>query len=236
MNLKKDVYDRIYEGKYSPKKRLELLSLNAYKRLKKDEPLLEVVKRKTKSSVSGVSGVSKGSRANRPYNPEKKKAYSSNSDTGDAGSKEKPEGYYTNDTDPYTQEPFADMHPKKRKYLSDIIYKNGKKEYHYRFDTVNMYNYILKCIDNCETPINFFNRVELSDANIDEVCNKIKHFTKKPTYNSSADIRPLLDDDCSKYKNGLSLSWISWEKKKEDQDKDQEIIGTIDIYLCITLG
>ena len=222
--FKKDVYDRIYEGKYSPKKRLELLSLNAYKRLKKDEPLLEVVKRKTKSSVS------------RPYNPEKKKAYTSNSDTGDAGSKEKPEGYYTNDTDPYTQEAFSDMHPKKRKYLSDIIYKNGKKEYHYRFDTVNMYNYILKCIDNCETPINFFNRVELSDANIDEVCNKIKHFTKKPTYNSSANIRPLLDDNCSKYKNGLSLSWISWEKKKEDQDKDQEIIGTIDIYLCITLG
>ena len=134
------------------------------------------------------------------------------------------------------QAAFSDMHPKKRKYLSDIIYKNGKKEYHYRFDTVNMYNYILKCIDNCETPINFFNRVELSDANIDEVCNKIKHFTKKPTYNSSANIRPLLDDDCSKYKNGLSLSWISWEKKKEDQDKDQEIIGTIDIYLCITLG
>ena len=231
--LKKDVYDRIYEGKYSPKKRLELLSLNAYKRLKKDEPLLEVVKRKTKSS--GSKG-SKGSKASRPYNPEKKKAYTSNSDTGDAGSKEKPEGYYTNDTDPYTQEPFADMHPKKRKYLTDIIYKNGKKEYHYRFDTVNMYNYILKCIDNCETPINFFNRVELTDANIDEVCNKIKHFTKKPTYNSSADIRPLLDDDCSKYKNGLSLSWISWEKKKEDQDKDQEIIGTIDIYLCITLG
>lgn len=209
------------------------MSLNAYKRLKKDEPLLEVVKRKTKSS--GSKG-SKGSKASRPYNPEKKKAYTSNSDTGDAGSKEKPEGYYTNDTDPYTQEPFADMHPKKRKYLTDIIYKNGKKEYHYRFDTVNMYNYILKCIDNCETPINFFNRVELTDANIDEVCNKIKHFTKKPTYNSSANIRPLLDDNCSKYKNGLSLSWISWEKKKEDQDKDQEIIGTIDIYLCITLG
>ena len=232
--FKKDVYDRIYEGKYSPKKRLELLSLNAYKRLKKDEPLLEVVKRKTKSSVSSVSS---GSKASRHYNPEKKKAYTSNSDTGDAGSKEKPEGYYTNDTDPYTQEPFADMHPKKRRYLSDIIYKNGKKEYHYRFDTVNMYNYILKCIDNCETPINFFNRVELSDANIDEVCNKIKHFTKKPTYNSSADIRPLLEgDDCSKYKNGLSLIWISWEKKIEDQDKDQEIIGTIDVYLCITLG
>lgn len=226
--FKKDVYDRIYEGKYSPKKRLELLSLNAYKRLKKDEPLLEVVKRKTKS------GVSSGSRANRPYNPEKKKAYTSNSDTGDVGSKDKPEGYYTNDTDPYTQEPFADMHPKKRKYLSDIIYKNGTKEYHYRFDTVNMYNYILKCIDICEKPINFFNRVELTDANIDEVCNKIKHFTKKPTYNSSADIRPLLEgDDCSKYNNGLLL-W--WEEIIEDRDKDREIIGTIDVYLCISLG
>ena len=238
--LKKDVYDRIYEGKYSPKKRLELLSLNAYKRLKKDEPLLEVVKRKTKSSGSGVSSgssVSKGSsgsRTNRPYYPEKKKAYTSNSDTGDVGSKEKPEGYYTNDTDPYTQEPFADMHPKKRKYLSDIIYKNGKKEYHYRFDTVNMYNYILKCIDNCEKPINFFNRVELSDANIDEVCNKIKHFTKKPTYNSSANIRPLLEgDDCSKYNNCLLFNW---EDVIEDRDKDREIIGTMDVYPYIDLG
>ena len=228
--FKKDVYDRIYEGKYSPKKRLELLSLNAYKRLKKDEPLLEVVKRKTKSSVSSGS---RASLTNRPYNPEKKKAYTSNSDTGDVGSKEKPEGYYTNDTDPYTQEPFADMHPKKRKYLSDIIYKNGTKEYHYRFDTVNMYNYILKCIDNCETPINFFNRVELTDANIDEVCNKIKHFTKKPTYNSSADIRPLLDDDCSKYNNHLV---IFWDEIKEEKDKEREIIGMIDVYLYIDLG
>lgn len=222
--FKKDVYDRIYEGKYSPKKRLELLSLNAYKRLKKDEPLLEVVKRKTKSS---------GSKGSNPYNPEKKKAYTSNSDTGDIGSKEKPEGYYTNDTDPYTQEAFSDMHPKKRKYLSDINYKNGRKEYHYRFDTVNMYNYILKCIEICEKPINFFNRVELSDANIDEVCNKIKHFTKKPTYNSSADIRPLLDDDCSKYNNHLV---IFWDEIKEEKDKEREIIGMIDVYLYIDLG
>ena len=226
--FKKDVYDRIYEGKYSPKKRLELLSLNAYKRLKKDEPLLEVLKRKTKSNSS------KGSRANRPHNPEKKKAYSSNSYTGNTGSNDKPEGYYTNDTDPYTQEAFSDMHPKKRKYLSDIIYKNGAKEYHYRFDTVNMYNYILKCIDICEKPINFFNRVELTDANIDEVCNKIKHFTKKPTYNSSADIRPLLEgDDCSKYNNGLLFSW---DEIIEDRDKDREIIGVINVYPYINLG
>jgi hypothetical protein len=126
------------------------------------------------------------------------------------------------------------MHPKKQKYSSDIVYKDGKTEYHYRFDTISIYNYILKCIEVCDKPINFFNRTELTADNLDEICAKIKHFTKKPTYNSSSDITPLLQDyrKC-KYDNLLQLSW---DEIKEEQDKEREIIGVINVYLYINLG
>ena len=223
--LKKDIYDRIYEGKYSPKKRNELLSLNAYNRLKKGETLLQVSKRKTKSeSLRHKTEYSHEMKAFTTISNKNKTKYSN--------SYNEVVDYYTNDTDPYTQEAFIDMNPKKQKYVSDIVYYDGKKEYHYRFDTVNMYNYILKCIDTCETPINFFNRTELTDANLDEICNKIKYFTKKPTYNSSSDIRAILKD-CSKYDNLLQFSW---KEIIEEQDKEREIIGIIKVYLFINLG
>ena len=125
------------------------------------------------------------------------------------------------------------MTPKKQKYTSDIIYKNGTQEYHYRFDTVSIYNYILKCIDVCEKPINFFNRSELTDDDLDEICKKIKHFTKKPTYNLSSEIRPLLVDCSRYYDNCLEFEW--WEDVKPE-DKEKEIIGSINIYIAIKLG
>jgi len=223
--FKKEIYNRIYEGKYSPKKRMELLSLNAYKRLKKSETLLQVSKRRTRSE---------GLRSKTEY-PHNMKAFTTISDKKKSkysSSYKEVEGYYKNDTDPYTQEAFSDMNPKKQKYVSDIVYNDGKKDYHYRFDTVNMYNYILKCIDTCETPINFFNRTELTDDNLDEICNKIKYFTKKPTYNSYSEIRAILKD-CSKYDNLLEFSW---DEIIEEKDKEQEIIGVINVYLCINLG
>jgi len=133
--------------------------------------------------------------------------------------------------DPYSQEAFSDMSPKRLEYLSDIFYNDGKKVFHYRFDTVNMYNYILACIDNCDKPINFFNRAELTDANLNEICNKIKHFTKTPTYNSSTEIRALLDDDCIKYDNRLVLDY---EIMKDNEEKD--IKGIIQVYLNVKLG
>jgi hypothetical protein len=221
---KKDIYDRIYEGKVSPPPKKPLrhnkphksasppkVSLIKYGKIGKigeaGEALSASPLKKYRSGSGGVSGRGKDGKG-----------------SGD---------YYVNDSDPYTQEPFADMHPNKSKNATDIIYKSGRKEYHYRFDTVNMYNYILKCIEICEKPINFFNRVELTDADINEVCNKIKHFTKKPTYNYADDIRPLLDDDCSKYNNRLVLFW---DEIKEEKDKEREIIGVIDIYLYIDLG
>jgi len=236
----KDVYERIYEGKYSPKQRKELLSLNAYKRLKKDEPLLHVSNRKAKSfgSVGKIhhseySGNLKAFTTISDKKNNKRDNNGINGNNSNSSSYKEIEGYYKNDIDPYTQEAFEEMTPKKRKYASDIIYKNGTHEYHYRFDTVSIYNYILKCIDVCEKPINFFNRVELTDADLDEICKKIKHFTKKPTYNLSSEIRPLLVDCSRYYDNYLEFEW--WEDVKTE-DKQKEIIGSINIYIAIKLG
>jgi hypothetical protein len=233
--FKKDVYERIYEGKYSPKQRKELLSLNVYKMLKKEEQLL----RKTKSYGS----VGKNHRENfdnlkafTTISDKKNNKHGNNGINGNnsnSSSYKEIEGYYKNDIDPYTREEFSEMTPKKQKYASDIIYKNGMQEYHYRFDTVSIYNYILKCIDVCEKPINFFNRVELTDADLDEICKKIKHFTKKPTYNLSSEIRPLLVDCSIYYDNYLEFEW--WEDIKTE-DLEKEIIGNINIYIAIKLG
>jgi hypothetical protein len=242
----KDVYDRIYEGKYTPKKRKELLSLNAYKRLKKDEPLLHVSNRKAKSygsygSYGSYKNIGKihhseysgNSKAFTTISDKKNNKRDNNSNNSNGRSYKEVEGYYKNDIDPYTQEEFSEMTPKKQKYTSDIIYKNGTQEYHYRFDTVSIYNYILKCIDVCEKPINFFNRSELTDDDLDEICKKIKHFTKKPTYNLSSEIRPLLVDCSRYYDNCLEFEW--WEDVKPE-DKEKEIIGSINIYIAIKLG
>jgi hypothetical protein len=125
------------------------------------------------------------------------------------------------------------MTPKKQKYASYIIYNDGKKDYHYRFDTVSIYNYILKCIEFCEKPINFFNRIELTDADLNEICKKIKHFTKAPTYNLSSEIRPLLVDCSKHYNNHLAFKW---EEDVKTKDLEKEIIGSIKIYIVINLG
>jgi hypothetical protein len=231
--FKKDVYDRIYEGKYSPKKRKELLHLNAYKRLKKDEPLLHLSNRKAKSygSVGKIHHreYSGNSKAFTTISDKKNK----NGNNSNGSSYKEVEGYYKNDIDPYTQEEFSEMTPKKRKFASDIIYKNGTQEYHYRFDTISIYNYIVKCIDVCEKPINFFNRVELTDDNLDEICKKIKHFTKTPTYNSFSEIRPLLVDCSRYYNNHLEFEW---EEDAKQEDEQKEIIGSTKIYIAINLG
>lgn len=139
---------------------------------------------------------------------------------------------YTNLIDPYTQEAFSEMSPKKQMYTSDIVYKIGEQEYIYRFDTVGIYNYILKCIDLCDKPINSFNRAELTDLNLDEICNKIKHFTKTPTYTSS-EIRALLDYDCIKYDNRLVLDY---EIMVVEDQQDKDIKGVIQVYLNVKLG
>jgi hypothetical protein len=234
--FKKDVYDRIYEGK-SPKQRKELLSLNAYKKLKKDEPLLHISNRKVESDTirrhHSNRGIYDNKRSLTTISDKKNNKLGKNGNSSNGSSYKEVEGYYKNDLDPYTQEEFSDMIPKKRKYATDIIYNDGKKEYHYRFDTVSIYNYILKCIDFCEKPINFFNRVELTDADLDEICKNIRKFTKKPTYNSSKEIRPLLVD-CSKYYNNYLE--FEWDEDVKTEDLEKEIIGNIKIYIAVNLG
>ena len=136
---------------------------------------------------------------------------------------------YVNATDPYTQEEFKDMHPTKQKYVSHILVKDGDKEFHYRFDTVNIYNYILKCKETCIKPKNFYSKSELTNENFDEICDKIKFFTKSPTY-SSFDIRQLFNN-CI-YDNCLILDY----EIRDRYDYSKEIIGDVHVYLNIRLG
>ena len=244
---KKDVYDRIYEGKISAKPNKHMWngkSFHVSRKKYKDDNIIKTLKAlsvkypkqlKAHHTSTGRSD-NYSSSSSQPKVSFVKYDKATGAFITSLGAHPRItdiESYYVNDIDPYTQEKFSDMTPKKRKYSSDIIYKNGTQEYHYRFDTVSIYNYILKCIDVCEKPINFFNRVELTDDNIDEICKKIKHFTKKPTYNLSSEIKPLLVD-CSKYYyNYLEFEW--WEDVKTE-DLEKEIIGNINIYIAIKLG
>jgi hypothetical protein len=140
--------------------------------------------------------------------------------------------YYINKTDLNTQEDFADMHPKKQKNTSDIVYYNdNNKEFHLRFDTVNMYNYILKCIAYCEKPINPITKAELTNENLDEICDKIKYFTKKPTYNTGLEIRAILDN--CKYDNLLAFDYTMHYLP---QRTSNPIIGHLNMHLNISLG
>jgi len=144
-------------------------------------------------------------------------------------------GYYNNDRDPYTLEDFVDMHLKKQKYVSDIVYDNKDLVFHYRFDTVHLYNYILHCIEKCIKLKNLITNTDLTDANLDEVCKKIKHFTKKPTYDSSKEIRQSLIDCKKKYKYNNFLIIMLFKEMPEEQ-KEKDIIGRLNIYLDIKLG
>jgi len=173
---KKDVYDRIYEGKVSQKHKHPHKHYNSV-----SPPKVSFVKYDKKYKAFTASPL--------------KKYRSSGSDGGEDSGSGGSGGYYVNDSDPYTQEPFADMHPNKRKYVSDIVYvAENNKTFHFRFDTVSIYNYLLECIRDCVKPINFINKTPLTNENLDEICRKIKYFTKKPTYNSSLDIRAILDN------------------------------------------
>jgi hypothetical protein len=142
--------------------------------------------------------------------------------------------YYNNDRDPYTHEDFVDMHLKKQKNVSDIMYDNDVKVFHYRFDTVPLYNYILYCIEKCINPKNLSTNTDLTDANLDEVCKKIKHFTKKPTYDSSKEIRQSINA-CKKYTYNNFLIIMLFKEMPEEQ-KEKDIIGMQHIVLYIKLG
>jgi len=161
------------------------------------------------------------------------KAYSSVSNMSRLSPNNVVEDYYINDTDPYTQEAFEDMDPIKLKYVSDIVSSDGDKEYHYRFDTVSIYNYILKCKKTCIKPINFYTKKELTDKNIDEICNKIKKLSKYPTY-SSADLKEAFKN--CKYNNMLVLDYDMVVTDMANRANGKEIRGYLPVYLHINLG
>jgi hypothetical protein len=216
---KKDIYDRIYEGKVSSKHREwngQLL-----------KSLLSDGKRKKHYKSASPPKVSFVKYSN------KYKAFTASPKRNEhKGSKNNAKDYYVNENDPYTQEAFEDMHPNKRKYVSDIVYvAENNKTFHFRFDTVSIYNYLLECIDSCVKPINFINKTELTNENIDEICRKIKYFTKKPTYNSSLDIRGILNS--CEYNNKLVLNYTT---KYLPYHSDNGIIGYFNIYLNLKLG
>ena len=94
--------------------------------------------------------------------------------------------------DPFSQEPIHELGDKDRKYVVSILSynKNTKKVNYYCFDTIEIYNYILNCIQNIKKIKNpFFTNINFTDDELDEICNKIKFLTNKPTYNSHVDIK-----------------------------------------------
>ena len=127
------------------------------------------------------------------------------------------------------------MHEMKQKYSSDIVsYDKKGKEFHHRFETINLYNHILKCIENCEKPINPDNRVELTDENLEEICHKIKFFAYKPTFNSHIQINALLNN--CKHDNLLAFSYDIENRDRNLTPANAAVIGKIHIFLVINLG
>jgi hypothetical protein len=242
---KKDIYDRIYEGKFSPKQRKGVwkgLPLNIEMRAK-DDVIIKATKALTaKHSKKVLKAFTTSSHINKENSSSSQvpkvsfvkfdKVTKTFTIKLDKSAKVDKEDYYVNDADPNTLEDFEDMHPNKQKYTCDIVYYNeNNRDFHLRFDTVNIYNYILKCIEYCEKPINPITKAELTNENLDEICNKIKYFTKKPTFNSSLDIRALLDN--CKYDNLLAFDYtINYLQQRTSNP----IIGRLYIYLNISLG
>jgi hypothetical protein len=112
-----------------------------------------------------------------------------------------------------TTEEISDLGDTKRKYVANMILYDtkNKKAFYYCFDTVFLYNYILHSIAvsvkdkndkdilneilggrNANIPKNPFTNVPFTDEELDEICNKVKFLTDKPTYNSHIDIKEAI--------------------------------------------
>jgi hypothetical protein len=241
---KKDVYDRIYEGKFSAKPNKHIWngeSFHVSRKKYKDDNVIKALKalsaKYPKQLKANHTSSGRSDNYSSSSSPPKVSFVKYDRATGafvtSLGAHPRiSESYYVNDTDPNTQEDFDTMNPKKLKNISDIVYYNEVgKEFHFRFDTVSIYNYVLKCIENCEKPINIINKTELTNENLNEICHKIKFFTKKPTFNSSLDIRALLDN--CKYENYLALDY---SQSYLQQRTLNPIIGYLRLHLNVNLG
>lgn len=234
----KDIHDRIYKGKFSPKPNIGKWMGEALKMNKKHNSANDVKVPKALSANALAFGSNKYKRSSSApkvsfvkYDSKLKKfKLNSAKDKHISRSSDKIE--YINEEDPITQEPFDEMDKKKQKYSSDIVsYNKEGKAFHYRFETINLYNYILDCIRDCKKPINPANREELTDENFEEICNKIKFFAYKPTFNSHIQINALLNN--CKHDNLLAFSY---KEVYLPQRTSNPIIGSLNIYLNINLG
>lgn len=234
----KDIHDRIYKGKFSPKPNIGKWMGEALKMNKKHNSANDVKVPKALSANAKAFGSNKYKRSSSApkvsfvkYDSKLKKfKLNSAKDKHISRSSDKIE--YINEEDPITQELFDEMDKKKQKYSSDIVsYNKEGKAFHYRFETINLYNYILDCIRDCKKPINPANREELTDENFEEICHKIKFFAYKPTFNSHIQINALLNN--CKHDNLLAFSY---NEVYLAQRTSNPIIGSLNIYLNINLG
>jgi hypothetical protein len=243
---KKDIYDRI--GKITPKQRIGVWNgspLKVKTKTYKDDDIIEATKAlsakyndkvlkayTTSSHINKDNICSKAPKVSFVKFDKITKTFITNLDIKKHPHDKDKADYYVNDTDPNTQEDFEDMHPNKQKYTCDIVhYDANNREFHFRFDTVNLYNYILKCIEYCEKPKNPITKAELTNENLNEICNKIKYFTKQPTYNTSLDIKAVIDN--CKYDNLLAFDYtINYLAQRTSNP----IIGHLIIHLNISLG
>lgn len=244
---KQDIFDRIYEGKVSPKhKKWRGENLPTHK---KAYHSVSSPKKLSQNRYQEYSAIRKPLNAVPPRVSFLKyshvlKAFaltpSKNESGSGSGSSRKPEDYYSNEADPYTLEDFKDMRSYKRKHTSDIVHIVNGKEFHYRYDTVSLYNAIIDNIRDCTQPVNIaVPGTELTPENLDEVCRKIKKFTKQPTYASSNEINAVLAN--CKYDNCLELTYLSNPNKGRIRDMnmnimDFKIVGNYHIYLNLKLG
>lgn len=111
------------------------------------------------------------------------------------------------DVDILTYKPFNEMTEKELKYLSVIESEvNGKKMCHC-YDTVALYNYILKCYKDGVRPLNLRlgRTVFLTEKNLEEVFKNIKFFTYLPTLEINKRTGLIFDYELYKNENKFEI-------------------------------
>jgi hypothetical protein len=128
--------------------------------------------------------------------------------------------------DPISQDPIHELGDKDRKYVVSILSynKDTKKVNYYCFDTIEIYNYILQSIQDVKKIKNpFLTYINFTDDELDEICNKIKFLTNKPTYNSHVDIKEAI-----KKRFPIRIKVVNkYLKFLQEMEKLIEVIGNL---------
>ena len=171
-------------------------------------------------------------------NPEGRESSSSRSSRSSKKGALKLNPYCPKDAeDPVSLRTIRNFDDNKRKYVSNIslVLEDNNKILYHCFDTIRIYNYILGCVVEGKHPKNLYTATLFTDDDLDEICNKIKHFTDKSTYNSHVDIKEAIKKKQSNYNNYLLLSeeYIFYDNTI---NFDTTIKGECKLYLNIELG